>query len=289
MEAWRRELYHHGIKGQRWGVKRGPPYPLERPKLSKRIDKAKQNSYNSAKVADIKNSKTVRVGKKYAKRVIDKIGSKLYGDLGDFTHPSGFNSPTPYSSKPKRKPVIRDPKTGFRMINESLSESLMNANPLRDNSDGDNNCTYCAVAGFLRTQGYDATAKSTGGKMQNMGGVLEDCFKGVKIYEGSAIKFAKSPEDAAQMLKKRFGNNAAGAVGIDWRGGRGGHVFSWVIQDGDVRFIDFQQGTSGVSVLAYWKGIDPNGNLTFARLDRDRNNNRLEIQLSNIDKYVGGR
>lgn len=22
------ELYHHGIKGQHWGVKNGPPYPL---------------------------------------------------------------------------------------------------------------------------------------------------------------------------------------------------------------------------------------------------------------------
>jgi hypothetical protein len=23
------ELYHHGIKGQKWGVKNGPPYPLD--------------------------------------------------------------------------------------------------------------------------------------------------------------------------------------------------------------------------------------------------------------------
>ena len=29
MEAWRQELYHHGIKGQKWGVRKGPPYPLD--------------------------------------------------------------------------------------------------------------------------------------------------------------------------------------------------------------------------------------------------------------------
>ena len=31
METWRKELYltHHGIKGQQWGVRRGPPYPLK--------------------------------------------------------------------------------------------------------------------------------------------------------------------------------------------------------------------------------------------------------------------
>lgn len=28
MEAWREELYHYGIKGQKWGVRNGPPYPL---------------------------------------------------------------------------------------------------------------------------------------------------------------------------------------------------------------------------------------------------------------------
>lgn len=28
MKAWRAELYHYGIKGQKWGVRNGPPYPL---------------------------------------------------------------------------------------------------------------------------------------------------------------------------------------------------------------------------------------------------------------------
>lgn len=30
MEPWRDELYHHGIKGQQWGVSHGPPYPVNK-------------------------------------------------------------------------------------------------------------------------------------------------------------------------------------------------------------------------------------------------------------------
>lgn len=35
------ELYHHGIKGQKWGVKNGPPYPLSERSLSKSEKRAK--------------------------------------------------------------------------------------------------------------------------------------------------------------------------------------------------------------------------------------------------------
>ena len=30
------ELQHHGIKGQKWGVRNGPPYPIEDKVLKKR-------------------------------------------------------------------------------------------------------------------------------------------------------------------------------------------------------------------------------------------------------------
>lgn len=43
-EANENELYHHGIKGQKWGVKNGPPYPID-----------KDN-----RVAEVRNSNTLK-------------------------------------------------------------------------------------------------------------------------------------------------------------------------------------------------------------------------------------
>lgn len=49
MESWRKELYHHGIKGQKWGVRRGPPYPLGEGKhpASEKIKKRQRAVHNT--------------------------------------------------------------------------------------------------------------------------------------------------------------------------------------------------------------------------------------------------
>ena len=31
------ELYHHGIKGQQWDVRNGPPYPIDHKIMKKQI------------------------------------------------------------------------------------------------------------------------------------------------------------------------------------------------------------------------------------------------------------
>lgn len=44
------ELYHHGIKGQEWGVRNGPPYPLNR-KEGRIIKRNTKNFERSARIA----------------------------------------------------------------------------------------------------------------------------------------------------------------------------------------------------------------------------------------------
>ena len=42
------ELYHHGIKGQKWGVQNGPPYPLNKNGIREdtRINKSNLDKIN---------------------------------------------------------------------------------------------------------------------------------------------------------------------------------------------------------------------------------------------------
>lgn len=227
-----------------------------------KVSQILQSKIGVQKVGDV-NSKTIDAGKKTAKSV---LGAKA--DIKDITS----------------KSVIRDPATGLKKLvnKESFADSLKNANPKSNDISHKNNCTLASIVGFLRTQGYDVTAGSTGGKQQILSGVLEDCFKGVKVLDGSAIKFGRSVEDASEMLVKRFGNNASGVVSIQWKKGSpasGGHAFNWFINDGKVSFADFQSGRDNDIVKQYWKWIDPNNSLTLARLDN------LEIN-KNILKYV---
>lgn len=58
-------LAHHGIKGQKWGIQNGPPYPLDESNIANKLY-ANAKSYLNKISSDVKDA-------------AEKSGSKLYG------------------------------------------------------------------------------------------------------------------------------------------------------------------------------------------------------------------
>lgn len=316
-------LQHHGINGMRWGKKNGPPYPLgysahsssEKSKNPKNVIDGKSNGESNTKkntssssAIDFKGdknySKYVKVGAaviatglvaagaiylvksgkldRYVLSDKKKVDKWLSGDIAgsvdfgkqkidDLINASGSTTNT---------------ISGFKRMSskEAISDIIKNANPNRGNSLYNNNCTYCSVASYFRSIGYDVIARDTGGKPQNLGGVIENCFKGARVIDGSAVKFGRSTKDASEMLINKFGQNASGVCDVQFKGG-GGHAFNWSIKDGVVKFFDGQDVTSPINdaklIDIWWnQKIDTNGGLTLARLDN------AEIITDAIKKVV---
>ena len=302
-------LAHHGILGQKWGKRNGPPYPLDAEDHSaserkagwrKSLDKGDISSYNKKRRQEQKpeekrkgltsgQKKAIAIGATAAAVALASYGAYRLGYLDRFKNRGSLLTGDIFD-KIGDQPIsqvgeaAQKPKNDFKRIKEPLKDSIQKANPLLGSEEGTNNCTYCAVAGAMRMMGFDVVAKGTGGTGRNLGVVADDCFRGARILEGNAKTFGKSPKDAAELLKKKFGDNAYGMVGAPLTENRGGHAFSWRIQDGVVEFFDFQQKrTNDTIVQKYWNHIDPNGYLTLVRLDN------AEINMDTIHKYVNPR
>lgn len=292
-------LSHHGILGQHWGKRNGPPYPLSGKEHSASEKKAgwrKSLDKGSKKAYDKGNKKTTNgssepestdkkgLNKNQKRAIVIGASAAAVAVAAIGTYALYKSGKLDFLARKGKQALAGELPQGLKKlkVSESLSDTLRNANPHRGDPSYFNNCSSCGIAAFLRSKGFDVTAKSTGGQMQNMGGVVEECFKNAKVFDGSAVKFGRSKKDAAEMLVRRFGQNADGVCSVQFKG-NGGHIFNWKISDGVVKFFDGQSGLNDAQCgKLFWEtfGIDTNGALQFARLDN------LEINPIGLLKWI---
>ena len=252
-------LMHHGIKGQKWGVKHGPPYPLDEKEHKSVVSGKGQKTKDGIPIPvtpevwlAIHAYKGIR--KSVAKSKDKKIEKK-------FEEMSNTKDPN----------AKYDKKTGFKLKDKEMTEQedLKAANPLRSKDSYTRNtrynCVYCSHAYELRRRGYDVMAKLSKDPVScdevfkvypKAKPVIFDPFETYELDEkGRPSGYTKTKNlneakarsaKAVREIKKQFRNLASeegsrGYLSIQWKQG-GGHATTYFVKDGKVHIADPQSG-----------------------------------------------
>jgi hypothetical protein len=177
----------------------------------------------------------------------------------------------------------------FKQIEGELTnqQNLGAINPKFGTGDEYNfNCENCTVANELRHQGFDVealpTVKNADGKMKGM--YIEDL---ADMFDGATVQYASTvstTDVASEMIPKiekdilKWGEGARGAIRgeLDNRPGMG-HLFSFEVRNGAVKYDDGQTGKANVNHL---KKMKPQ-TVKYVRLDNATPNDKVINAVQN--------
>lgn len=218
------ELVHHGIKGQKWGEKNGPPYPLKssQKSSSEKAVKARTDAGLGATVAlTVMTVAYIAAVAKAAKSTASKTEAEFRKNRKE------------YHEKLKKSRSIKSfddaPKLEQKMPPE---ESMKLTNPDYPLSGTTANCTFCTTAMTLREMGYKVKAR----KSDNLGMMTDDLFEaafGAKEHQTSKTKMI---DELSAQGDGSYGNLSVSSVF------GGGHSIFWKNVNGKTRIYDGQNG-----------------------------------------------
>lgn len=228
------ELKHHGVKGQKWGVQNGPPYPLKYEAHSA----AEKKHMSKGKAKGIANDIAFRLHEKkedlddYLKkhqnddsqlgrisRVISRMKDETFYDYTiSRVEGSGSDLKRSIDSIQKEKTKKRD-----------FDELVDKINPGYPEVGKTSNCAYCTAALEIAHRGYDVVAKSSVGGLYPE--EIASLFKGSKMESFGTQKSLKE-----SILKDGEGSSGALFVDLDF----GGHAIHYHVKNGDVIITDAQ-------------------------------------------------
>ena len=237
MEAWREELYHHGIQGQKWGKRNGPPYPLSPNKYS--------NSEKASSSVD---------GKAYASRALSKIGNQKVDGMDPVTAmylaQAAISVAIIVGAKVKaesnyKKDVDNNIKNNNTNIQKKIKgphsedKDMEKINPDYKNPDDISarmNCTMCSAAYELRRRGYDVVANKT-----SQGRKDKDYASWFNVDIKTAPHFRAYDKFAEALLTEPEGSRGFLAVGCGTFDS--GHCMIWEKKSGNIIVRDCQSNT----------------------------------------------
>ena len=255
---WWSFLVHHGIKGQKWGVRNGPPYPISPGDHSSSEKKAMSNQAKSEgfvelailfapEILTITSFAVAMVASSVAESKAKKFQKKC---------------------EEEREAAPTDKKTGLKkqVEQKTREEDAKRVNPeyLTNPNGAHNNCTNCTMAYELRRRGYEVQAqlKSSG---RNGVKFAKELFPKSKNKEVMMFPDPKKDEDgflrymntyeqkAYNGSNKELSTKTISALKSEPAGSRGQLLITWnrygghsvayeITNDGKVNIIDGQTG-----------------------------------------------
>ena len=258
------ELYHHGIKGQKWGVRNGPPYPLKSHSGSEK--KAKMVG-GKGSIQKKKTDDKIGFIDPVSAAILTAYGALAVATIAVYAKEKHKEKVAFLEAKERTKHVDElregakiDPKTGLRLKkdpNASMEEDMAAVNydrGVKKKTSGTySNCGLCTTAYDLRRRGYEVSSTSVKGTPYANGVNREELESWYKDAKGKSVNFISDDKvettnilgNDAETFKKGLLEQPDGARGnlvVFWGFG-GGHSVAYEIKDRKVIVLDTQSNT----------------------------------------------
>ena len=251
-------ICHHGIKGQKWGVRHGPPYPLD-PTVKVRAYSKKEFGRNPyTKYVKTKKFHDQQVGYALDERnSVEEVESRILRSNGEEIFPSPAQVIRDFARDKGTNPY---PTTATR---EGFAYSAQKTNPGYGERGTTNNCLRTSVAVELRNRGYDVI----GARSHHTAAIFEP----ETWFKGALTKGYSTAEECRRDILKQ-GEGASGVLGGFYGegmgSGSGGHALHYWVHDRTVKVQDGQSGKCFNTFTDAWNyyGFDK-GPCSATRLD----------------------
>lgn len=250
------KLVHHGIKGQKWGERNGPPYPLKSSQKSVAEKVVKTHKPRTATGLEefVVPAITVAI---YVAAIAISVKASAPQTEKDFREQR-----KKYLEKLKKSRSIDSfadaPQLESKM---SPAESMKVTNPEYPRTGYTANCTFCTTAMALREMGYRVKAR----KSDNYGMMTDDLFEAAFGAKAKITSKSKMIDDLLAQGEGAYGNLSVRSIF------GGGHSIFWKNVNGKTRIYDGQNGEEYTETSEkfddFMQLISNTENVEYQRLD----------------------